>query len=183
MPPIRKTARHAPTHKSHILHRHRPVVTMLVGFAIILAIGAAALASSRVRDVIKPETKDNKTPQKISIDTTKWKTYTNPAGTLSFKHPEDWQVTNKAVDKDTVITITGKHKEDGRITIFTSKNSYLGFDGLKQTKGTVAGQSGVIIGETLLGAKKGDTYYTFDGGLSSQTEPYFQEFMKTVELK
>lgn len=186
MPPKRSPIRvhtaaataNVPT-KPHPLHRHRPVVTMAVGFAIILAIGAASLASSSVRKIITP----GNGKQRITIDTSKWTTYTDSNTGMSFRHPEDWNVASKSSGSDHLLLITSKKEPASRMSIFSSPSGYLGFEGLPQEKATIAGYDWVKVDTTLFGLKKDDIFFTFDAGLNPASVPTFHALLKTVRVE
>ncbi len=171
----------ASENRPHPLHKHRPVVTMVIGFTIILAIFAAALGSSRVRNVVLPTHEDKK--EKVTVDTSKWLTYKDTATGLSFRHPEDLEIGNQQAGKDRLISLSSKADSASRISIFISPTSYLGFEGLPQTKTTLAGSPAVKISDALIGVKKGSTYFTFDAGLDSSNTPIFQELVKTIKFE
>lgn len=185
MPIQKRTAlRHrspANENRPHPLHKHRPVVTLFIGFAIILAIFATALASSRVRNAVLPSSGDKN--QQVGIDTTKWVTYTDQETKLTFRHPKEMEISNQQAGNERLISLTSKEEPRGRISIFISPTSYLGFEGLPQTNITISGNSGVKVSDALLGIKKGSTYFTFDAGLDSATTPIFQELVKTVKFE
>jgi hypothetical protein len=153
---------------------------MAVGFVIILAIGAAALASSRIKNVFTGVP----AKQKVSIDTTSWIPYTDPTTKLSFKRPSDWEVSGKTSGNEQLISLTPTDKNaTGRISVYISKNGYLGFEGLPQNNVTLAGYEGVKVSDALLGLKKQSYYYTFDAGLDPKAVPIFQELIKTVRFE
>ena len=183
------TQKRAPLHhrspasedRPHPLHKHRPIATMIIGFAIILAIFATALGSSRVRNAVLPS--DENKQEKVTIDTSKWLTYKDAATGLSFRHPEELHIGNQQAGSDRLIALSSKTDATSRINIFISPTSYLGFEGLPQTKTTLADNPAVKVSDTLIGVKKGSTYFTFDAGLDSSNTPIFQELVKTVKFE
>lgn len=184
MPPKRTPLHHrspASENRPHPLHKHRPVVTLFIGFTIILAIFAAALGSSRVRKAVLPSSGDKN--QKVGIDTTQWTTYTDQETKLTFRHPKEMEISNQQAGSERLIALTSKTEPKGRISIFISPTSYLGFEGLPQTKTTLAGNPAVKVSDALIGVKKGSSYYTFDAGLDSSNTPIFQELVKTVKFE
>lgn len=172
----------ASENRPHPLHKHRPVVTMFIGFVIILAIFAAALGSSRVRNVVLPSPQQDK-KEKVTIDTTKWLTYTDAATRLTFRHPEDLAISNQQAGNERLIALTSKSDQNSRINIFISPTGYLGFEGLPQTKTTLAGNPALKVSDALIGVKKGSTYFTFDAGLDSSNSPIFHELVKTIRFE
>lgn len=155
---------------------------MFIGFVIILAIFSAALASSRVRNVVLPSPQEDK-KEKVTIDTTKWLTYTDATTGLAFRHPEEMEISNQQAGNERLIALSSKTDQNSRINIFISPTSYLGFEGLPQTKTTLAGNSAIKVSEALIGVKKGSTYFTFDAGLDSSNSPIFQEIVKTIRFE
>lgn len=151
---------------------------MAIGLAIILAIGAAVIAGSKT----KVDSVTGAKKQKVAIDTTHWKKYTDAETNLRFSYPSDWNVESKSALGDRLITITSKKQAENKITIYASKSSYLGFDGLPQQTISLAGHSGVKVNDALLGLEKDGTYFTFDAGLSADATPVFQELVKTVSF-
>lgn len=154
---------------------------MVIGFAIILAIFATALGSSRVRNVVLPSREEKN--EKVGIDTTNWVTYKDAATGLSFRHPEELHIGNQQAGTDRLIALSSKTDSTSRISIFISPTSYLGFEGLPQTKTTLAGSPAVKVSDALIGVKKGGTYFTFDAGLDSSNSPVFQELVKTIKFE
>jgi hypothetical protein len=182
-----------PHHHPTRLHRHRPVITMGVGIAIIIAIFAAVLASNKPAqkqmssssatptDAMQPEVTPE--PEQLPIDTADWETYSDATTGITFRHPADWAANGEVKDKDYAITITSPQEQQGNITIYVSSDSYLGFDGLPQTKTTIAGLPAIAITEGLAGLKKDSKYYTLDAGLNTRSIPTFQALLKTVQFE
>lgn len=165
-------------HPQHPLHRHRPVVTMAIGFGIILAIAAAVLVSTRVKNSGLGGAKK----QNVTIDTTKWKKYADKETGLSFSYPDNWNVEAKGAGTNRLITVSAKKDESLKITIYASKEGYLGFEGLPQETISLAGYAGVRVSPGLLGFSKDGTFYTLDAGLNTDATPAFQELVKTIQF-
>ncbi|MBP9686977.1 MAG: hypothetical protein KBD66_04230 [Candidatus Doudnabacteria bacterium] len=170
----------------HPLERHRSIVTMGIGFAVLLGLMTTALASSRVRNSLVPHSVKQARQafaQPTPVDTISWKTYTDGQTKLSFQYPSSWNIALSTPAEAKLITIASPKGTEGKITIYQSSESYLGFEGLPETDMQIAGQSGVSISNGLVGFKKDGTYYTFDAGLDQQTVPIFQELIKSLKFE
>lgn len=181
MPPKTKP----PAPKEHILHHHRPVITMGLGISLLLAIGALAMANLAPLDNFTFGTFQGNDQNKTSLTSTPstWPTYTHEGQKLTFRHPEEWQVTEKDYGDDTLITIRDKSSGVSKIMIFISPNDFLGFDGLKTTKDKLNGYDVTRVDNALFGIKTAGLYYTFDAGLSQESLPVFTELANSIKIE
>ena len=175
---VRTPETESPATVLHPLHHHRPIITMAVGFGIILAMSAMILANSRVRTIIVQQF----APETITIDTTNWPSYTEPSTRLTFKYPSDWTVKTMASSSDRAIIISPEEDMSIKISIYISPSGYLGFDGLPKTLTTLNGLQAIAVTNTLLGLERNGNYFTFDAGLHASSTPTFQALLKTVHF-
>lgn len=170
----------------HPLERHRPIVTMGIGFAILLGLMTTGLASSRVRNSLVPHSVKQARQafaKPTPVDTASWKTYTSDQTKLSFRYPSNWNIALSSPANSQLTTIASPQGAEGKITIYQSVEGYLGFEGLPESEIDIAGQKGVSISTGLVGFKKDSTYYTLDAGLDQQTIPFFQELIKSLKFE
>lgn len=170
----------------HPLERHRPIVTMGIGFAILLGLMTTGLASSRVRNSLVPHSVKQARQafaKPTPVDTASWKAYADDQTKLSFRYPGDWNVALSSLAQSKLITVASPQGAEGKITIYQSTEGYLGFEGLPETEIDIAGQKGVRIGTGLVGFKKDGIYYTLDAGLDQKTIPTFQELIKSLKFE
>ena len=162
----------------HPIRHHRPIITMAVGFGIMLAISAMILANNRVRTIIVQQFAQ----ETITIDTTNWPSYTEPSTHLTFKYPSDWTVKTMASSSDRAIIISPEKDTSIKISIYISPSGYLGFDGLPTTPTTLNGLPAIAVANTLLGLERIGNYFTFDAGLHASSAPTFHAILKTVQF-
>lgn len=170
----------------HPLERHRSIITMGIGFAVLLGLMTTALASSRVRNSLVPHSVKQARQafaKPTPVDTAAWKSHTDEQSKLSFRYPSDWNITLGSPANARLITIASPKGAEGKITIYQSAEGYLGFEGLPESEMEIAGQKGVSISTGLVGFKKDNTYYTLDAGLDQQTIPIFQELIKSLKFE
>ncbi len=175
----RKTSKRTVYHpKDHYLHRHRPVVTLGVGLLVILLIGAAVLANTRIRNSIQATLQR---AEEINIDTTDWQYFVHPDTPVSFRYPAEWSSKLSRNGEDTLISLT----QNGQVktSLYASPSGYLGFEGLPQQPTVVGNFSGVRISEALAGFTHNNVFYTLDAGLDPDSSSYFQEIIKTITIK
>ncbi len=117
------------------------------------------------------------------VDTTDWLTYTDKTMPISFKYPKTWTVkTSTTAQKFYDIALTVP-KEKTAIHFYVSKDGYLGLDGLKQTPYSLNGVKGVIVSDNLIGVKKGEYYYTFDGSLNLNQTAEFTGILNSIKFQ
>ena len=122
-------------------------------------------------------------PQAL-LSTTGWKTYQDRAFPLSFSYPKDWTVFSdtQAIPGFYKVGLTPTSTINN-VSIFISDESYLAFDGLKQSPYLLKGNKGIKIDDYLIGVRAGDYYYTFDASLNQNQLKEFTTMLSTVEFK
>lgn len=169
----------------HPLDLHRSIVTMGIGFAVLLAIMVTALSSTRVRERLIPSSVKHATRAQAMptpVDTSSWISYTDEQTKLTFRHPTNWTVVSGKAGDGTLLTITSPKEAEGKISIYQSVEGFLGFEGLPEDKTKIANLDAVAIGSSLAGVKKDNTYFTFDAGLNQAAVPTFQEVLKSISF-
>ncbi len=119
------------------------------------------------------------------LDTTNWVQYQDLNYPLVFTYPPDWKI--KTADNGSGfydVKITPKDSKTS-MDFYISKTSFLGFEGLNY-KTANFGETPVkmqVVNDTLIGIKKGDYYYTFDGTMTPDFDNEFFTIMQTVKFE
>jgi len=118
-----------------------------------------------------------------TVDTSAWKTYTNASYGFSFKYAPTWKVKESTTKDgfDTILVDPGPKYLN--ITIKISKTGFFAIDGFAHTIVQIAGEPAIDIQGSLYGIKHGDTYYTFDQGMSAGIKAPFEALVKSVTFK
>ena len=119
----------------------------------------------------------------IMVSTNDWTEYQDKEYPLSFSHPKTWTVStdaNRVKGYHTVVINPPSTAKN--IYIYVSDYNYLALQGLKLTPFKVANAEGVKVNDTLVGAKAGDYYYTFDGSMNESQYKEFTTILATVEF-
>ena len=123
-----------------------------------------------------------KAPVDPVVDTSKWKSYTDPTYHFSFLYPPTWKP-KKAVTKNGFYTLVfDPGSKYDNITIYVSTTGYFALEGLPETKDTVAGQPAENIEGALYGFQYQGNYYTLDSGISLATKVDFRAMVKTFRF-
>lgn len=118
------------------------------------------------------------------VDTSDWVKYQSPTYAIAFSHPKNWSIKTIDINKAGFFTIAlVTPNPNPNINIYISKDSYLGFDGLKQEPYKLGSSQGSMVGNNLIGIKTGEYYYTFDATTTPRLLPEFQALMKTVTFQ
>lgn len=116
------------------------------------------------------------------VDTTDWKTYSNPQYQLSFLYKPDWKVL-PAVNKSgfTILQIDPGTRFYN-IKIYISPKEFYVMDGVPTKTETIGGQTALNANNALYGILANGTYYTFDVGLSMSLVPDFDALVHSVKF-
>ncbi len=117
-----------------------------------------------------------------AVDTSAWKTYSNPTYKVSFLYKPDWKVFDP-IKKDgfTVIQIDPGAKFYN-IKIYISPTDYYIMGGLPARTEPIGGQTALNVSNALFGIQANNLYYTFDVGLSMSLVPDFAALVRSVKF-
>ncbi len=163
------------------------IITMLLTYlALTLTMqmnAKRATTSADIRDIQKKYEQIKEQTAVQPVDTKDWQTYTSKNYPFKFQYPKGWQT--QVVDSSKLgyfdLTIKPNDKTPA-MHIYLSSKSFVGFEGLKTQEYTSKNLSGIMVSDSLIGVKAGETYYTFDGSLNQEHLDIFKGIMSTVEF-
>lgn len=128
--------------------------------------------------------------QKVALDKVQNKSILShdnwPSGnikeSLTFKYPQDWEVTSSETAGDFEVTQI-KNPVKGEIKIYSSTKAFFALEGLYTEPLKIGGVDGVKVADTLAAVKHQDVYYTFDLGVNTELTAEFESFLDSIELK
>lgn len=170
---------------SHIPHSSRVFIGLLI-ISLLLSYIAITLSHYQERlafDYGSARAIGTQSEPITTVDTTDWVAYNDTAYPIAFSYPANWKVTTKiTAEKFYSINIAIPNVTPS-ITIYISDTEYFGLDGLELKQYTLPNLSGISVNESLIGVKKGEYYYTFDGSMNTEQFTEFSTLMKTVVLE
>lgn len=109
-------------------------------------------------------------PPVKTVDTSKWKTYSDSKFPLSFKYNPAWKIKpGKTNSEGTYVLAIDPGPKYYDLVIYVSNKSFEGLDGLPTMSETIDGELALNVSNLLYGIKNGDNFYTFDSGLSASS--------------
>ena len=170
---------------SHIPHSSRVFIGLLI-ISLLLSYIAITLSYYQERlafDYGSTRNVGSQSEPITTINTTDWVAYNDSAYPIAFSHPADWKITTKlTAEKFYTINIAIPNVTPN-IVIYIDDTEFFGLDGLELKQYTLPNLSGMSVNESLIGVKKGEYYYTFDGSMNSKQFTEFSTLMKTVVLE
>jgi hypothetical protein len=127
----------------------------------------------------RPEPTEPADPNR-HVDTSNWKTYKDETYPLTFKYPDNWVIQSSTATPNYYDIVLNPPGTSSNIHIYISNYSYLAFEGLKQTPYKNGRLSGIKIDDSLIGAKSGEYYYTFDATMNPGQLPEFKALLESV---
>lgn len=120
---------------------------------------------------------------KITENTSSWKTYTNNVLGLSFKYPPDWQIKSPSKTEGFDVITIDPGTRLYNMYVYVSNTDYYNLTGLPAARVKVGGLDALNSGNLLFGLQKNNRYYTFDIGYSVNKKSDFLALVHSVEIK
>lgn len=119
-------------------------------------------------------------PEIPSVDTSKWKTYTDPSFNFSFKYKPEWKVLPVVKKSGYNILQIDPGAKYFNIKIYISPEDYYVMGGLPYQVEKISGQEAMNVSNLLFGTKFNNNFFTFDIGLSTSLKPEFVAMVRSV---
>lgn len=122
------------------------------------------------------------TDSATTVDTTGWKTYTDPTYSFSLNYPPQWQIKKPSKQDGFYVLTIDPGAKYFNVKIYVSPKGYFAMDNLPFTTITLAGEQAIDVEGSLYGLKHDGNYYTFDQGISQSIKPEFEAMVKSLKL-
>jgi hypothetical protein len=117
-----------------------------------------------------------------AVDTTGWKTYSNPQYQLSFLYKPNWKILPAVNKNGFTILQVDPGPRFYNIKIYISPKEFYIMDGVPAKTETIGGQTALNADNALYGIEANNIYYTFDVGLSMSLVPDFDALVHSVKF-
>jgi hypothetical protein len=167
------------------------IVIALVGTYVCLLLGAkfkdrqSANTSAPKGDytqIVYPQKAVAAEQKEPAVDTSDWKTYTEPKLGLSFKYKPTWQVKPTIKQGEYYVIEVDPGKKYYNIKTFVSSKDFFAMDSLPLKQVTIAGKTAQDVSDMLYGIQSGNYYYTFDLGFSVNLKPEFNALVRSASF-
>lgn len=122
-------------------------------------------------------------PDKMTEDTSGWKTYASQDLKLSFKYSPAWEIKKAEKKGDFQIIDVDPGKKFYNIKIYVSPKGYFSIAGLPTVSEQIAGTQAFNSKNMLYGLEFRGLYYTFDIGYSLSLKPDFMAMVHSVKFE
>ncbi len=117
-----------------------------------------------------------------TVETLKWKTYTDSSYNFSFTYPPQWQIKKPSIQNGYYVINVDPGAKYFNVKVYISPNGYFAMDNLPYTNTIIAGEAAMDVEGVLYGLKHNGSYYTFDQGISQTIKPEFEALVKSLKF-
>ncbi len=117
-----------------------------------------------------------------TVDTIKWKTYTDSSYKFSIMYAPQWQIKKPVTQNGYYVINIDPGAKYFNIKIYISPKDYFAMDNLPSTTLMIAGETAIDVEGVLYGLKHDGNFYTFDQGISQSIKPEFEAMVKSLKF-
>ncbi len=126
---------------------------------------------------------DHFMPEFKPVDTSNWKTYSDPKYPLSFNYDPAWTVKPGKIQDGFYVLEIDPGAKYYNMKVYVSTSQFYNIDGLPFVKTDINGAQAYNVSNLLYGIKMGPNYYTFENGLSTNMIDNFNALVRTVTFQ